>query len=300
MQRLDSVKRRSPSLVGLPRPTLVFANEKDLAYGSFPLDPRSRESILEGIGDIDDPLLRMGFVNALWETVREAELSPEEHLRVLLALVEREIDPLTATRLLDQAVTAVWKYIPRSSRSGWSQRFTTLARRKAWVDDTARPLALAFFRSLTRFPTDDESADLFIELLEGRKLVFERPLSPKDRWSLVTALLRDGHSRAEDFFQREVSRDKSPDAARYAYIASAARHGEANKATSFESFLDVTEPPERWVADALETFNAPGQESPDPSLRGRGAFPRAVGQRESQDLLHACLDRRFSRRSNRP
>ncbi|MEW6746645.1 MAG: M1 family aminopeptidase [Planctomycetota bacterium] len=255
----DTHETRVDSLAGRPAPRYVFPNGDDLAYGAFRIDARSLEVVRDGLPAIDDALLRMQLVAALWDMVRDAEVDPLAHLELLEKLLEKEVDPLTAGILLDQVAFACSDYLEGEARLRAGARFARFLTVRL-ARETPKPLALTYLQALLQLPADETTLSSLGGVLEGRCSYPSITLSAKERWDIVAALLVRRYPRAAELFQKERESDTSVDAARYAYVAGAALATPENKAAYFAGYTQANEPPEQWVEESLRAFNALGQE----------------------------------------
>ncbi|HYJ46317.1 MAG TPA: M1 family aminopeptidase, partial [Pyrinomonadaceae bacterium] len=78
--------------IGKRGPSFVFANYEDYGYGRFLLDDLSRAYVLKHLGEVKDDFLRALLWGSLWDSVREAELAPNEYVELALRLMPQEKD----------------------------------------------------------------------------------------------------------------------------------------------------------------------------------------------------------------
>ena len=76
-------------LAGKPAPRFVFANYDDWGYGLFELDAASRDALLAELGSVEDGFLRALLWDALWESVRDANLPPTTWIELALRELPR-------------------------------------------------------------------------------------------------------------------------------------------------------------------------------------------------------------------
>jgi aminopeptidase N len=110
-------------------PCLVFPNYGDYGYGTFLLDPKSRDYVLRNIQHESDPFLRSMMWGALWDSVREAELDPREYVELAIKNLPTEKDEMIAAAVLGRVSTAMTYYVseppgsePPPVRGGSTQR----------------------------------------------------------------------------------------------------------------------------------------------------------------------------------
>ena len=82
---------------------LVLPNDGDLSFAKVRLDERSLATVQTSLHTLDDPVARSLVWGSLWDAARDAELSPHDYVRVVLANVQGETDPDLVGSLLGQA-----------------------------------------------------------------------------------------------------------------------------------------------------------------------------------------------------
>ncbi|MGI8640787.1 MAG: M1 family aminopeptidase [Pyrinomonadaceae bacterium] len=90
----------------------IFPNYQDYGYGIFLLDQESRERVIWEIQNEKDDFLRAMMWGSLWDSVREAELSPRDYAALVIKNINVETDESTIQTLLGRVSTAMNYYIP--------------------------------------------------------------------------------------------------------------------------------------------------------------------------------------------
>ena len=250
----DQASNPVPQLVGREAPACVLLNPRDIAYGQFLVDPRSRAWIAANAEKIGDPLVRAVAMTALWETVREAELDPAEYVPVALRALARERDAGTHSWLFGTLRTALLRYMPREKSAPHLATLTeTLSRQ---LQGNAEAIKTQTLRYLISTGSGEASTELRRKVAAGESPVAGLKIGKRDRFLAATALLGTGHGRRaldgliEDFHGKDIARD--------VYIAGAAApHA---KRTYFDGYQNLDEPPEQWISGSLGAFHWPGQE----------------------------------------
>jgi aminopeptidase N len=246
-----------PGAEGLPAPDWVWANDQDYGYGLFLLDPGSTRAVMARVGEIRAPLLRAMLWGALWDGVREARLDPAEYLALTLRELPRERDEQISAALLSRASTALTRYLrePEAARLLPAWERLLLAR----AEDGSLPYGLrkASLDALVSLARTPEMRGVLKEYLAGRRLFDAKPLREPSRWAVVQQLLSVGDADADSLYRAEVARDSTPEAARRAYVAGAARPTATAKADYFRRYLDDPSLNEEWVTASLGAFNDP-------------------------------------------
>lgn len=172
------------SPVSSPCPAYVFANHRDFAYGSFPLDARSREHITEHIGSINDSFARTPLWGSLWQSVRDAEYAPKAYLQLALANLPSERDESLAANIIGYVEAALHRYIPgtaeRNALSGKLQKLAVDRLKHEPVLD----LRIVWFHALAGVAQSTEGREALRSLLDGKTIVPGVELRQQDRWGL--------------------------------------------------------------------------------------------------------------------
>ncbi|MFQ5503717.1 MAG: M1 family aminopeptidase, partial [Planctomycetota bacterium] len=254
--RLDKKETEVPDLLGTPAPAWVLLNHLDTAYGQFLLDERSRDHLLRSLPAIQDPFLRVVAFTAMFETVREAELSPEKFAELAQKMLEDENDPLTHAQVVAALSTTLDRYLDPEKAKPLRSETASMLRRQLRNGELPG-LELQAYRALTRLGRDEETMDLFEKVLDGKLELPGLSLGDQDRFLTVAALLAAGQRNAD---ARLASMSKKGDVEKYAYLAGAAAPDPKTKERYFKTYLDPKEPPEQWVQASLGYFHWPGQE----------------------------------------
>jgi aminopeptidase N len=240
--------------IGEPCPAFVFTNDGDEAYGRFLLDGKSRAAVLDDIGGVNDTFERALLWGGLWEAVRAVKLDPRRFAQRAVELRPAERDETIAQALDAQLTTALHRYMDSSERRELVRRIekTAAARMSAESDPDLRIL---WFRLLRADAESDFGREQLKGLLNGTITIPGVELRPLDRWSMIAQLTALGDTDASDLLARERAGDHSGDAAKYAYMADAAKPDATSKNWYFNDYLHNAARPEDWIMESLGPFN---------------------------------------------
>jgi aminopeptidase N len=242
--------------VGRPAPAFVFANAADYAYALVMLDPTSVAALERGIGQVRDSFLRAMLWGAMWDLVREARLGPDRFIRLALRELPAERDEQLATGLLTRVTRATGAYlspvqreaflpdVERSLQRGMQDSTLTYGVRKAYLD--------AYVRVAASTP-----GVVWLAQLMDSAVVAGDSLRAPARWSIITRLVALQHPAADSLLARETARDLTPEGARRAFVARAARPDAGTKAEYFRRYFADASLNEDWATASLDAFNAP-------------------------------------------
>ena len=238
---------------------IAFANDGDFGYGLFLVDAASRAALLRGVGNVEDDLLRALLWDALWESVRAAELSPLDFLDVLLRELPRERDQVTAAGLLSRLQIVQRWYLSDAQQLKASPRVESVLR-AGLVEGRDPGMRLTWFRSYAGVVTTPAGRDALKGLLSGKATVPGATLSSNDRFRILRRLITLVDPDADGLLARQAQADVTDEGRRQTYAAGAARPDAAVKRAYFDAFLTDRNLPERWTEEGVAAFNAVEQE----------------------------------------
>jgi aminopeptidase N len=246
----NSARTAVPAAIGKSCPDYVFGNDEDHGYGRFLLDERSLSGVVNNLASVKDPLLRALLWGALWESVREAQMPPATYVDLIIRSLPDETDLDLTQNLLGRMRSTFVSYLSDSQRKAVSDRMETLLIDRMKGSKTV-DLRITYFRAFTT------AASIHLpelrDLLSGKDSIPGVPLKQRDRWTIISTLVRQGVASAID---PESQRDKSDDGRKSAYAARAAIATPENKHRYFDDYLNSKEVPEDWVTASLPDFNS--------------------------------------------
>ena len=113
---LESSSTTIAELAGEPVADLLLVNDQDLSYAKVRLDDRSVTTLKSHLGKIQDGLTRTVCWNAVWDMLRDAELSASDFLDIAISGLAGEDDITTVTTLGNQIYGAIENYVHPSKR----------------------------------------------------------------------------------------------------------------------------------------------------------------------------------------
>ena len=240
--------------IGNPCPQYVFLNDQDYAYGRFLLDERSRKAVVEELGEVSAVFERTLLWGSLWDSVREADLSPRDFVELALRLLPAETDESLAQNLISHVATALHRYVNPNVRAEMVPRAEALASSQM-LHSPSQDLRIIWLRALRAIAESSTGRAQLKDLVSAKLVVPGVELRPLDRWTIVTALIALHDSDAETLLAAEQKRDTSGDGQKYAYMAQAARPESASKQRYFDDYLHESLRPEDWIEQSLGPFN---------------------------------------------
>ncbi len=252
--QFDSGRTSVTAAVGKTCPAWVFANDHDEAYGLFLLDDRSRRAVVAELPALKDVFRRTLLWGALWDLVRQAEMSPHDYVTLASRIAPKESDESLTQTLVARTITALHRYMTAAGREPFLSALEgTAAERMMNSPDQGH--RIVWFRGLRGVSETPAGLGHLKNLLNGKEAVPGVELRPLDRWGMVMALIAMHDPDAETVFAAERQRDNTGDGQKYAYMAEAARPDAPTKKRYFDDYLHNPQRPEDWIDQSLGAFN---------------------------------------------
>lgn len=241
--------------IGKRRPTFVFANYEDYGYGRFLLDEKSREYVLRQLGTVRDDFLRALLWGSLWDSVREAELSPSAYIELAIKLIPLERDEVTAQGVLNRVQTAFNRYLSDAQRREIAPQLEQILIDRMMNAD-AVGLRITAFRAFQSLAMTDRARETLKKILRGEIVIPGMQLRSRDRFDIITALITRDDPEALALLEAQSKADTTDDGRRYAYAAAAARNDAATKKKYFAAYTTDPKLAESWIEASLNPFNS--------------------------------------------
>jgi aminopeptidase N len=228
-------------------PEFIYANAGDFGYGRFLLDPQSLEAVLAPSFTAGSTLLQAQLLEAVWESVRDAELAPERFLSYAIGQLPKTRDDIALSGLLARIEIAFRRYLDDAQRGS----LAPVLERALREGDGGASRKLLLTRAFIDLAWSAAALD------ELKQLLADPQLASRDKFRIVQRLTLRGDPQAQARLAAQSGADASDDGRRYAYASAAA--GPEAKRELFRNFLDDRSLPESWIEAALAPLNAPEQ-----------------------------------------
>ncbi|MEO8851164.1 MAG: aminopeptidase N, partial [Allobranchiibius sp.] len=172
-------------------PDLVLPNADDATYAIVRLDSRSQETAHRRLATVRDELSRALIWSALWNHVRDAQLSPDRFLQTVREQLPAEDSAVLLSAVLSMARSAVEQFLDGAAQELAAAGLARLAydRVTCRLDDTQ----LVWARALSWFGRMTPDADpLITPLLVSGEVSGGATIDPELRWDFVAALSATG------------------------------------------------------------------------------------------------------------
>ncbi len=195
-------------LVGVERGDVVLLNDGDLTYAKVRLDDASVATLVGHVDKLDDPLARAVTFSSFWDSVRDAEVAPQDFIELALKGLPTERDMAAATTISAQAVTCATRFMAPELRD---EAKATLVAGFARLLKDAEPgsdLQLILAKSLVGVARSGTAVDLVKGWLVGEEVPEGLVVDTGLRWTIISSLARLGEVSDADI-AAELERDNT-------------------------------------------------------------------------------------------
>ena len=241
-------------------PAFVFANAGDEAYALVHLDSSSTRWAEQHVGEITDPLQKAMTWGALWDLVRDAQLSPERFARVALRELPKERDDQLAPFIVGRLARAIDTYACDGTKAELlpaTERILATDAADSSRSYSVRKAQLDALIGLAKSPGVLAHLDAALDSTS----ILGLPLRAPTRWAIVTHLASLDAPSARARLAFESRRDSTSEGKRRAFVAGAAWPDSAVKADYWHRYFADSTLNEDWVTASLGAFNDPDQEA---------------------------------------
>ncbi len=257
---LVSAQTTIAAATGKKCPAYVFANDGDFGYGRFMLDARSRAAVIARIGSIEDAFLKAMLWGALWDSVREAEMNPNDYVALVLKTLPAENDEELTQSLLSRAALGFQRYLSPQQQSAIAPQLESLCLDRM-THAAEIGMRITYFRAFRGVATTTTARNQLKEILAGKLSIPGIEIKPLDRWQIIRALLAQSDSDALALLDAERKRDATDDGRKQAYVVEAARADADTKRRYFDDYTKNKAVAEDWIEGSLGAFNSSNQSS---------------------------------------
>ena len=214
-------------------PLLVNANYNDWTYAKIALSDDDVAVLGEHLADIEDPLSRSMFIDALFNRAMDGGISLAAYVEQVLALAETEKN----VRVLQQITSSVANSVDLMQRlrpetdgvlRGVLKSIESYSLMRAEFAET-QDLKSLWLNTFMAVVSSEAGVGTARALLDGEAEIAGVEISPELRWQLLIILSRHNADDIEALLQAEIERDSSDYGQRQLLSARAAAPDLANK-----------------------------------------------------------------------
>lgn len=220
-------------LLGKKHPDLILLNDDDLTYAKIRLDEISIKTATTSISKIESSLSRALIWGAMWDMLRDAEVSTGEFLELVINAIANESDIGVVQQLLLQLRTAIDMYAVRNRRRDYQSRLALKLKDEYSTSEPGSDRQLAFLRAWSHVAQTDQDLLEIEQLLKGSKVVPGLKVDPELRWTLLRRLVVTGKATKDDI-ANELKQDPTAMGKEQAAGAAAALPNKTDKQNSWQ------------------------------------------------------------------
>jgi aminopeptidase N len=223
-----------PELVGQVRPDLVLINDDDLTYAKIRLDEHSLRSAITSIGEFTESLPATLCWAAAWDMTRDAEMSTQDFLALVLAGAPSISQITVLERVLGQGSLAVRRFADPAWRPAAVTELEDALRGWLLSAEPGSDKQLAYAQALAGVATSAASLALLTGLLAESATVDGLAVDTELRWQFLHRLVSRGGA-GPDAVEAELARDSTDAGERHAQSCLASIPTPEAKATAWSA-----------------------------------------------------------------
>ena len=197
-----------PDLVGRPRRDVVLLNDGDLTFAKVRLDEMSRNTLVNGIDRLADPLARAVTWSLFWDSVRDAEIAPQELVSLALQGIGSEKDMAAITTVLAQAAACSGRFMAPELREAANMKLVTGLAGLLKDAEPGSDAQLIIAKTLIGVARSESACELIRGWLQNEEVPTDLAVDTEVRWLIVAALARRGVFGEEEI-ATELERDNT-------------------------------------------------------------------------------------------
>ena len=197
-----------PDLVGRPRRDVVLLNDGDLTFAKVRLDEMSRNTLVNGIDRLADPLARAVTWSLFWDSVRDAEIAPQELVSLALQGIGSEKDMAAITTVLAQAAACSGRFMAPELREAANMKLVTGLAGLLKDAEPGSDAQLIIAKTLIGAARTESACELIRGWLQNEEVPTDLAVDTDVRWLIVATLARRGVFGEEEI-ATELERDNT-------------------------------------------------------------------------------------------
>ena len=197
-----------PALVGRARRDVVLLNDGDLTFAKVRLDEMSRNALVAGIDRLTDPLARAVTWSLFWDSVRDAEIAPQELVSLALQGIGSEKDMAAIATVLAQAAACSGRFMAPELREAANMKLVTGLAGLLKDAEPGSDAQLIIAKTLIGVARSESACELIRGWLQNEEVPTDLAVDTEVRWLIVTTLARRGVFGEEEI-TAELERDNT-------------------------------------------------------------------------------------------
>ena len=221
--------------LGPQRWDLILMNDEDLTYAKVRFDEESRHTVIDHVGDIEEPLPRMLVWTSAWDMVRDAEMPAREFAAMVAQNIGKEGDPDTVRGHVGRALSAISGYGDQANYVAASTKLADLSLVLLQGAEAKSLMQLSTARLFVGAAESDKHLAYLDALYSGAEKLAGLDVAGNIdlQWQMLIALAQGG--RAGDVrIDEQAAKDRTNMGFDRALVAAAARPDAAVKSAAWK------------------------------------------------------------------
>ncbi len=279
-QDIDGASTDVEELVGIHRGDVVLVNDGDLTYAKVRFDTESAAALVENIAGLRDPLARAVTWSSFWDSVRDAEVAPQDFVTLALRGIPSETDMAATATVLSQAAVCSGRFMAPELRADANARLTGGLARLLKQAEAGSDKQVTTAKALIGSARSDKAVELTRGWLNGEEVPAGLVIDTGMRWSIISSLARVGAIDAS-VIGAERERDNTSAGAERAAGAMAALPDAEHKAEAWRrATQDPQVPNETHRSIAMGFWHLGQEEVTEPYAQKYLEMASAISRRE--------------------
>ena len=198
---------------GLSCPDLVFPNYGDHDFVKVKFDPVSLKTLMTGMAFIEDPLSRQMAGLALWEMVRDGDLSLHKYANLMMEVLSKEKDIMLIQRfvgIFEGGDSSIFSYLDGlEGKEEILKKYSTLTWKRAQMASPGSDEQLLWGRAYIDGASSPMDMRRLEDLLVGKVQLSRLKWSPDLRWQILRTMSAQNYVNASALIKKEKAKDTS-------------------------------------------------------------------------------------------
>lgn len=243
----------------------IFPNSDGLGYGYFKIEDKTKEYLLNHLGQHSDPVIRCAMYISFWENMLNENVEPYELFNSYIHSLNFETNAQNINLILSYIETLYWKFLTENEEKKISNKLENLLWDKLKCEKN-KSIKSSLFNTYSNIVQSIDGLNKIYDIWKKQTDVFGLKLSENDYTSLALELSVKNHKNKNQIIKTQLERITNKEKkSRFQFIETAI----TDRDKFFESLKkESNREKEPWVIDALYYLHHPlKQEESIPYIR---------------------------------
>lgn len=255
---VDGARTEVTQLTGKPAGDLLLLNDGDFTFVKIRLDEQSAKFASANLYSVDDSVSRALIWAAAWDMTRDAQMSTNDYLSMIMNADLVEMGIGVTQQLLLQARSAIEQFGAPAKRHGYRDKLIAAILTQLPHAPAGSDHQLAFVRNVIALARTEEHTDLLRAWLDGTRTPAGLVIDTDLRWAFISRLASLGALPASAI-EEELARDNTAGGQRQAAAARSALPTAEAKALAWASVVESDKLPNAILNSTVGGFAQPDQ-----------------------------------------